>query len=338
MTLLSVLDQSPIRTGATPADAVRETLALAETADRLGYHRYWVAEHHNSAGLAGAAPEILIGEIASRTRNLRVGSGGVMLSHYSALKVAECFRMLELLHPGRIDLGIGRAPGSDGLTASALQHGPGALGIEHFPAQIRDVIGYLYDEMPEGHPFHQVRAMPQIDTAPALWLLGSSDQSGAYAAHFVCAFSFAHFINHLGGEHVVRAYRTHFQPSPALAAPLASIAVFCVCAETEEKAAALRACRELWMLRLYRGELRSYPTVEEALSHPYSPRERAFLDHQAGRTISGTPAQVRAQLDALAREYEADEFVVVTICPAFEDRVRSYELLADAFALRARAA
>ncbi|MGE3931682.1 MAG: LLM class flavin-dependent oxidoreductase [Rhodospirillaceae bacterium] len=336
MPILSVLDQSPIRHGATPADALRETLALAEAADRLGYHRYWLAEHHNSQGLAGTAPEIMIGQVAARTRNLRVGSGGVMLSHYSALKVAESFRLLEALYPGRIDLGIGRAPGSDGLTAAALQHGPGALGIEQFPAQIRDVIGYLHDDLPDGHPFRQIQAMPRIETQPELWLLGSSDQSAAYAAHFGCAFSFAHFINHQGGEHVMRGYRHHFQPSESLAAPAGGIGVFCVCAETEAEADRLRACRELWMLRLARGELRAFPTAEEALAQNYSPRERAFLDHQAGRTISGTPAQVRHRLLALGREYEVDEFVVVTICADFEARLRSYELLAAAFGLTAR--
>lgn len=337
MPILSVLDQSPIRSGATPAQAVAETLALAELADRLGYHRYWLAEHHNSRGLAGTAPEILIGQIAARTRRLRVGSGGVMLSHYSALKVAESFRMLETLFPGRIDLGIGRAPGSDGVTAMALQHGPGALGIEHFPGQIRDLLGYLHDALPADHPFARVRAMPAIDAAPDLWLLGSSDQSAAYAAHFGLPFSFAHFINHHGGELVMEAYRRHFAPSPDHATPHGNIGVFCVVAETEAEAKTLRACRELWMLRLYRGEMNTYPTVEEALAYPYSPRERAFLEHQAGRTIAGTPDQVREQLVALGRLYGVDEFVVITICPEFEQRRRSYELLAEAFALERRA-
>src|SRR5438093_9165139 len=182
MTLLSVLDQSPIRTGATPADAVRETLKLAEAADRLGYHRYWLAEHHSSDGLAGSSPEILIGQVAARTSRLRVGSGGVMLSHYSAYKVAENFRMLETLFPGRIDLGIGRAPGSDRLTAQALAHGPGALGIEYFPNQLQDLVGYLHNDLPPDHPFRPVRVQPAGPTSPPIWLLGSSDQSAAYAA------------------------------------------------------------------------------------------------------------------------------------------------------------
>ena len=191
---LSILDQSPIKSGSTPAEAVQETLELAQAAEQLGYHRYWVAEHHSSSGLAGASPEVLIGQIAARTSHLRVGSGGVMLSHYSSLKVAECFRMLETLFPGRIDLGIGRAPGSDQLTARALQPG-GGLGLDRFPEQIADLVGYLGDCLPANHPFARVRAMPAGPTAPEVWLLGSSDQSALYAAHFGLGFSFVHFIN-----------------------------------------------------------------------------------------------------------------------------------------------
>jgi luciferase family oxidoreductase group 1 len=194
MAKLSVLDQSPIRANATPADAIADTLVLAELADRLGYHRYWLAEHHSSAGLAGASPEILIGQVAQRTKGLRVGSGGVMLSHYSALKVAESFRMLETLFPGRIDLGIGRAPGSDQLTDQALQTGPGALGPQHYPMQVRDLIGYLDETLPDDHPFAPVRAMPAGPSAPPVWLLGSTDQSASLAAYFGCPFSFAQFI------------------------------------------------------------------------------------------------------------------------------------------------
>src|SRR5436309_3017513 len=211
MPLLSVLDQSPVRSGGTPAEAIQETLDLARAADRLGYHRYWLAEHHSTTGLAGSSPEVLISRVAEVTSRIRVGAGGVMLSHYSALKVAENFRMLELLYPGRIDLGIGRAPGSDPLTARALAHGPGALGIEHFPAQIADLIGFLHDRLPPGHPFAGVRAMPVGPSAPELWLLGSSGDSAAYAAHLGTAFSFAHFINDEGGAEVVRAYREHFR-------------------------------------------------------------------------------------------------------------------------------
>ncbi len=336
MTRLSVLDQSPIRSGATAADAVRETLELARLTDRLGYHRYWLAEHHSSGGLAGSSPEILVGHVAALTNGIRVGSGGVMLSHYSALKVAENFRMLETLHPGRIDLGIGRAPGSDQLTAMALAHGPGALGIDQFPAQIRDVIGYLEGTLPAEHPFARITAMPSGPTAPEVWLLGSSDQSAAIAAHFGCAFSFAHFIVDRGGDMVMGGYREHFRPSTALAEPCGSIGVFVICADTDEEAQRLRKSRDLWLLRLYRGETQPVPTVEEAESYPYTERERAMIEHNRGRTIAGVPDRVRERIDDLGRLYGIDEFVVVTICDRFEARLRSYELLAQVFGLQTR--
>ncbi|MEE2970375.1 MAG: LLM class flavin-dependent oxidoreductase [Pseudomonadota bacterium] len=331
MTLLSVLDQIPIRTGVSPSDAVQETLRLAEATDKWGYHRYWLAEHHSSGGLAGSTPEIMIGQVAARTKSIRVGSGGVMLSHYSSLKVAENFRMLETLFPGRIDLGIGRAPGSDQLTSMALSHGPGALGIEHFPGQIRDLMGYLDGTLPEEHPFARVQAMPSGPTNPELWLLGSSDQSAAYAAHFGCAFSFAHFIVAEGGERMVHAYREHFQPSDTLAQSLASIGIFVICADTEKEAKRLSKCRDLWMLRLSRGETAPVPTIEEAESYPYTDRELAVVQFNSKRTIAGDPEQTRIAIEELGRRYGVDEFVVVTICHDFEARLRSYELLAREF-------
>lgn len=336
MTKLSVLDQSPIRKGCTPADALRETVALARRADALGYHRYWLAEHHSSGGLAGSAPEILIGQVLAETRGLRVGSGGVMLSHYSSLKVAESFRVLEAFYPGRVDLGIGRAPGSDQRTAMALAHGPGALGIEHFPAQIQDLIGYLRDELPDDHPFRHIQAMPSGATVPELWLLGSSGQSAAYAAYFGCAFSFAHFINPQGGDRVMQAYRDQFRPSVLLPEPEGSIGVYVICAESEEEAARLALSRRLWILNLYRGRTGPVPTVEEAENYPYTEEDEVLLRHARGRTISGTPDQCRARLLALGESYGVDEFVIVTICPEFETRVRSYELLAEAFGLTGR--
>ena len=333
---LSILDQSPIKSGSTPAEAVQETLELAQAAEQLGYHRYWVAEHHSSSGLAGASPEVLIGQIAARTSHLRVGSGGVMLSHYSSLKVAECFRMLETLFPGRIDLGIGRAPGSDQLTARALQPG-GGLGLDRFPEQIADLVGYLGDCLPANHPFARVRAMPAGPTAPEVWLLGSSDQSALYAAHFGLGFSFAHFINADGGGQVTRAYAQAFKPSAVLAEPRASVAVFAVCAPSEEEARRLAQSRDLFIVKLYTGRLSRYPTVAEAEAYEYSPREWAIVEHARRRRIAGTPEQCRAALEALAAEYGVDEAVVVTITESWETRRRSYELLAGAFGLTPRA-
>jgi luciferase family oxidoreductase group 1 len=334
---LSILDQSPIMSGRTPAQAIAETLELARHADRLGYARYWLAEHHNSAGLAGPAPEILIARVAAETRRIRVGSGGVMLSHYSALKVAETFRMLETLSPGRIDLGIGRAPGSDQWTARALQHGPGALGIEHFPGQIGLLLGFLGDDLPRDHPFASIHAMPTGETMPEVWLLGSSDEGAAYAAHFGCAFSFAHFINGEGGVAAMKAYRRDFQPSPRLGEPLGSIGVFVLCAETEEEARMLASSRDLWRLRRERGIFGPIPSVEEALAYSYSERELAWLAYHRRRQIVGTPEQVREELVALAAEYGVEEVVALSICHDFAKRVRSYELLAEAFGLEATA-
>ena len=334
--LLSVLDQSPVRSGGTPADSIHETLELARAADRLGYHRYWLAEHHSTTGLAGSSPEVLIARVAALTHDIRVGSGGVMLSHYSPLKVAESFRVLETLFPGRIDLGIGRAPGSDPLTARALRHGPGALGLEQFPNQIADLLALLHDRLPAGHPFAGVRAMPTGPTAPPVWLLGSSGDSAAYAAHFGTAFSFAHFINGDGGAEVTRAYRQHFTPSPFLEAPRASAAVFAVCADTEAEAQRLAQSRDLFLVRLYTGRAAPYPSVEEAEAYPYTSPELAIVRHARRRTIAGAPEQVRARLSALAGEYGVDELVVVTITHDPKARRRSYELLAQAFDLDPR--
>ena len=331
--ILGVLDQSPIRSGGTPTEAIQETLILAEHADRLGYARYWLAEHHSSGGLAGAAPEVLMGQVAARTSRIRVGSGGVMLSHYSPLKVAESFRVLEALFPGRIDLGIGRAPGSDQRTARALRHGPGAVPLEHFPQQLADLIGFLHDELPDGHPYRGVRAMPAGPSAPPIWILGSSSDGAALAAHFGTAFSYAHFINAVGGVDATRFYRESFRPSAHLAAPQASVAVFALCADTEAEAERLARCRDLFIVRLYTGRFGPFPSVEEAEAYQYAPPERAIVAEARRRTVAGTPEQVKARLEALAAEYGVDELVIVTITHDFKARLRSYELLAEAFGL-----
>jgi len=314
MARLSVLDQSPVRSGATPADAIRETLALARRCDELGYTRYWLAEHHSTPALAGSAPEVLIGQVAAVTSGIRVGSGGVMLQHYSPLKVAESFRVLETLYPGRIDLGIGRAPGSDQLTARALG-GPGMP--EFFPKQVEDLVAFVHGELPPEHPFATVRAMP---TGP----------------HFGAAFSFAHFINAAGGAEITRAYAREFKPSPWLATPQASAAVFVVCAESHDVAERLAQSRDLFIARLYTGRGGRYPTVAEAEAHEYTPWERQIVEHARGRRVAGTPDECRERLEALARDYGVDEIVVVTITETAETRRRSYELLAEAFGLPRR--
>jgi luciferase family oxidoreductase group 1 len=335
MLRLGVLDQSPVRSGGSPTEAIQETLALARATDRLGYHRYWLAEHHSTPALAGPSPEVLIPQVAAVTSGIRVGSGGVMLQHYSPLKVAESFRVLETLHPGRIDLGIGRAPGSDQLTARALA-GPFGGGIDDFPRKVSDLLGFLHGELPPEHPHAGILAMPTGPTAPEVWLLGSSDQSAALAAHFGTGFSFAHFINADGGGEVTRAYAAAFKPSAILAEPRASVAVFVVCAPTEDEARRLAQSRDLFIVKLYTGRLSRYPSVAEAEAYAYSPREWAIVEHARRRRIAGSPAQCRAGLESLAAEYGVDELVVVTITESWATRLRSYELLAEAFGLTPR--
>ena len=333
---LSVLDQSPIRSGATAADALAETVTLAQAAERFGYTRYWLAEHHGSDGFAGSAPEIMITRVAAATSHIRVGSGGVMLSHYSPLKVAEVFRLLETLYPGRIDLGIGRAPGSDQITAAALGYGS-QVGIEYFPTRVADMIAFLTDEAAPTSAFSRVRATPKAETVPDIWLLGSSDGSATYAAQFGLPFSFAQFINPHDGVNVLAGYRDNFRPSSLYDEPLASIGVFVLCAEDEEEAQHLATSRHYWRLRLEKGLHGPYPTPEEAAAFAYTPADRARLEEIKTYSVVGTPAQVKERLIGMAERFEVEEIVVLSISHDFSVRVRSYELVAEALGLEARA-
>lgn len=338
---LSILDQSSIATGRGADEAIRETLALAQHADALGYRRYWLAEHHNSAAHAGSAPEMLVAAIAATTRRIRVGTAGVMLPHYSALKVAEQFRVAEAIAPGRIDLGLGRAPGSDGRTAFALN--PNAReAAEHFPAQVRDVLGWLGEGLVEQHPFRSVRANPAVPTRPEVWILGSSDYGGQVAAYFGLPYCFAHFITEgAGAAEAMGAYREGFRAAPEipgrLAAPHAALGVFALAAETEAEARRLFASRALSRLRRDQGVHAPLPSVAEAEAYPYSEAERDHVERLRARAIIGAPEQVRARLEALAAELGAAEVAVLTPCHDAAARRRSYELLAGAFGLRGAA-
>ncbi|MGI4863411.1 MAG: LLM class flavin-dependent oxidoreductase [Janthinobacterium lividum] len=329
---LSVLDQSPVRPGATARQALQETTALAQLADRLGYTRYWVSEHHNTNTLAGPAPEVLLAHLGAHTQRIRLGSGGVMLPHYSALKVAENFKLLEALHPGRIDLGIGRAPGADRLTAYALNP-TNKFDEQAFAEQLLDLQAYLRDEEVPETIHERVKAIPKIDTQPALWLLSSSGQSGLFAAQLGMAFSFAQFINPSGGPQAVQAYRAQFRPSAELAAPVANVAIFVLCADTEEKALALQKATFLQLLRFDQGLRGPYPSAEETAAYVFSPEEQARLLYHKNRVVAGTPEQVRARLTRLAAAYAVEELSLVSITADFADRLRSYELLAEAFEL-----
>ena len=335
----SVLDLSPIPAGSTAATSFRNTLDLARHAERWGYTRYWLAEHHNSASHAGTAPEILVSAIAATTRRIRVGTAGVMLPHYSALKVAEQFRVLEAIAPGRIDLGVGRAPGSDGRTAYALNPNAAEAG-DRFPQQVQELLGWLGEGLPMNHPFAQVRAQPEIPTRPEPWILGSSDFGAQLAAYFGLPYCFAHFITDgRGSEEAMALYRDGFRPQPGrLQAPQAALAVFAITAETEAEAWRLFRSRELWRLSRDRGIYPPLPSVEEAEAYPYSEAEQAKVERMRDRAIVGAPDQVLAKLAAVAAAHGAEEVAVLTPCHDPAARQASFRLLAEANQAMAAAA
>jgi luciferase family oxidoreductase group 1 len=329
---LSLLDQSPISQGMSVGDALHNTLDLARFVDRLGFARYWVAEHHGTVMLAGTSPEILIGPIASATTNVQVGSGGVMLPHYSPLKVAETFSLLSALHPNRIDLAVGRAAGTDPLTAYALQRDRRAAAPDDFPEQLRELLYYLRDGFPAGHRFARLRPTdPASRSGPRPWLLGSSPQSGIWAAEFGLPYAFADFI-YPGGAVVARQYRDSFVPSVTLSKPYVIVAAWALCAETNEEAHRLAASSRMAFAHFLAGTPIPVPPVDIALDFLERHPESLAAVAKRRRAIIGTPDLVRDQLTALATEYSADELMVVTITYDHQARRRSYELLAEAFA------
>jgi luciferase family oxidoreductase group 1 len=330
---LSVLDLSPVPSGSTSADALRNTLDLAQLADRLGFTRYWLAEHHNTPLIASSAPEIMIGHVASVTRNIHVGSGGIMLPNHTPLKVAETFRVLEALHPGRVDLGLGRAPGTDPLTAVALRGSRNALSADDFPARLSDLLAYLDHGFPSGHPLARIRAMPDDVPMPDVWLLGSSDFSAELSAQMGLRFAFAHHIQPLPAIGALRMYRELFQPSEYLENPEALIGVSAICAETEARAAELAKPLALTLLRFRSGKMGRFPSIEEAANYQFSPDELEIVEMNRNRSFIGTPASVRERLTSLADQAGVDEIMITTMTHDHGDRRRSYELLAEAFAL-----
>jgi luciferase family oxidoreductase group 1 len=332
---LSVLDQSPVISGHAPAQAVHETIRLVKAVEQMGYHRYWLAEHHSIAALADPCPEILLARIAAETTRIRVGTGGILLPYYSPLKVAEQFRMLEALNPGRIDLGIGRAPGGDQVTAMAMGEGryPGA---EHFPEQVQYLVAYLDGTLPAEHPFARVKVMPSGPTAPEVWLLGSSDYSGALASQLGLRFAFAHFISADGGEAVMRDFKRRYQPSQREPAPRSLLCVFVICAQTAAEAERLAGSIDLRRLNMDYGVNAPVPNHEEARTYPYTEADRRRIAHNRRRLVLGPPDEVRDRLLKMQAQFDADELMVITITGDYDSRLRSYELLAGAFNLDRR--
>ncbi|MBL8779327.1 MAG: LLM class flavin-dependent oxidoreductase [Alphaproteobacteria bacterium] len=337
---ISVLDQSPIRKGGTAADAVRETIELAKITERLGYSRYWLAEHHNTTSFAGSTPEVLIARVAAETSRIRVGSGGIMLPHYSPLKVAENFRMLETMYPGRVDLGIGRAPGSDGRTAIALQAGPQAWDVGVFPQQAELLRHYLEESAglaawPDNHAYRQIHASPRGPGMPEMWMLASSVNGAVYAAELGLPLSFAHFISpDGGGPDAAAVYRERFKPHREGDKPRVSVAVFAIAADTDAETERLALTRNLWVMQLLRNQAGPFPSPAEAAAYPFTEADRVQIRAISARGVTGTPDKVKAGLEKLVAAYGADELVVLSITYEFAARVRSYELIAEAFGLR----
>jgi luciferase family oxidoreductase group 1 len=328
---LSVLDQSPVAEGSTAADALANTLDLARLADELGYHRYWVAEHHGGPMLASAAPEVLIGPIAQATERIRVGSGGVMLPHYSPFKVAELFSILAALAPGRIDLALGRASGTDPLTTFALQRDRTKAMEDDFPQQLAELLAHLEDDLPDSHPFVRLpKFLPGRPHLPEPWLLGSSPQSAIWAAQLGLPYAFADFINPEGAA-IARRYQAEFADGVRAPRPHTLVAAWAICAETDAEAQRLAASSRMTLRLLRRGQLIAVPPPEKALRYLESEGVDTSGPLPGRRGIIGSPDTVRAGLERLAEEYGADELMVVTITHDHAARRRSYELIAQAF-------
>lgn len=320
---ISVLDQSPIPEGTTPSKALRNSIELAVLADDLGYYRYWVAEHHGMRGLAGSSPEILIGHIAENTKSIRVGSGGVMLSHYSPLKVAENFQVLEALHPNRIDMGLGRAPGSDARTAYAFQATGNASGSDNYLQSVMQIRQLLRGTQIESGPLAGIEALPRTEFTPEIWLLASSEGSASVAAHCGLPLSWAHFING-NGAGICNLYREHYSPSEEHPAPQVSVGVSVLCADTETEAQNMLASLEMWRRDGLRGPIPSASSSSETklqIANPSRPM------------IIGDPNQVREGLIQVAETYGSDELLLVTICFDHSQRLNSYRLIAEALNL-----
>jgi luciferase family oxidoreductase group 1 len=329
---LSVLDQSPIRKGLTAQQAIGETIELAKYADQLGYTRFWISEHHNTGALAGSTPEVLLAYLGSQTRNIRIGSGGVMMPNHSALKVAENFRMLEALFPGRVDLGMGRAPGTDRLTAAMLNPSNQFSG-QDFINQLSDLVNYFHDRGEPGTPLFKIRAIPQVQTVPDMWLLSSSGESGLFAAHFGMGLSFAHFINPLGGPEAIANYRERFQASEDRAQPAASVAIFVYCSEDEQSLRRHQALMDFRFNQFEQGKGIVPVGYQDIKDVTYTVNEQERIMHNRKRVITGTPSEMKEKLTRLADGYGVDEIIAVTITENFDDRLSSYRLLAEQFGL-----
>jgi len=343
MLKLSVLDQSPVSDGYTPADALRNTIELARLTDKLGYERYWIAEHHAIITLASPAPEILIARLGAETSGIRLGSGGVLLPHYSPLKVAETFRMLYAMYPGRIDLGIGRAPGGSGLEAFALRRDRGErLQNDDFEEQLLELLAFLHRGFPSEHPFARIKVSPDMPGAPEVWLLGSSSWSSSLAAKMALPYAFAHFISPEETPASLENYRSNFQRSKFLGQPRAVVALGVICADTEAEARRLYTSTQLHVRRIrLQGKRLPVPTPEQAIAElgelAIGIDSVVRGDGEWPRYVVGAPEQVREELERMAASLRVEELMIIAVMHDYQARQRSYQLVAEACRLSPRA-
>ncbi len=334
----SILDLAPIPAGARPGEALRNSIDLARRAEDWGFHRYWVAEHHNMPGIAASAPAVLIGHLADATESMRIGSGGVMLPNHPPLVVAEQFGTLEALHPGRIDLGIGRAPGTDPATAAALRRSAAGLSSDDFPEQLAQLLGFFQGTFPDDHPYRRIRAVPGYGDMPALWLLGSSSYSAQVAGMLGIPFAFAHHFMPANTLAALALYREHFRPSVVLDEPYAMVGVAVLAAPSDTEAQFLHGSNRLQMLHLRTGTPQAVPTPEEAEAYPYRASDLAVIEAATGAHIVGDAETVTRGLDDLMTATQADEVMVTCVTFDHKSRLRSYEMVAELAGLQPPAA
>jgi luciferase family oxidoreductase group 1 len=330
---LSVLDQTPIRKGSNAQESLQETIELAKLADELGYTKYWLSEHHNSKTLATGSPEIMIARLGAETKNIKLGSGGMMLPNHSTLRVAENFRVLEALYPGRIDLGMGRAPGGDRLTAHLLNPS-NDFNPQNYIQQLRDLKSLLNDEPLESVGESNVKAIPIINTAPNLWILTSSGESALLAAHFGMSLSFAQFINPVGAAAAIKNYKEKFVPSKELKEPQTSVGIFAFCSDDEEKVKRTQALMDYRLLSLERGQFNTIYSYDDIKDEEYDAQEWQRVLHNRQRMAVGTPNEMVLKLNQIAQDFDTEEIIMSTFTETKEDRFKSYRLLAEAFELK----
>ncbi len=325
---LSILDQSPIANGATPQEALQASLKLAQTAEKLGYTRYWIAEHHDMPGLACSAPEVMLSYIGAQTEKIRIGAGAILLPHYKPYKVAETFHMLGTLFPGRIDLGIGRAPGGSAEATMALSDN--FLGnVKIMPQKLDELLHFLHNDFPKENMFSKIKAAPIPNDSPEVWILGTSDKSAKLAGQTGSAYAFGQFMSDRDGEDLLSMYHDHFQQKNGLQHPKSILTVNAICAETTEQAENIALSLHLWRILQAQGKTTGIPSIQEAKAYGFSTEELEMIKAANEKMFIGNPAKVKKQLVEIKQNYGADELMIVTITHSYEDRLKSYQLLAN---------